>query len=206
MIDYETYSVFWTLLNIVQGFSPVVGMSILLLEIRSNAWFLKFVKTSLFIAGIGYFIVGKMASPKFPVTEQVFLYCITVSVFIHFLMIKNPDKTDKVLGVTLIVANLFSQYWEIPLFILAHLGVSCFEYLGSIDQAYLLLIFCLAIKFTNISISKKDIMILSAPLIFTTLAFYSNPIVFIYMTPLWYLVRCFSCLCLGKFFIQRGVL
>ena len=191
---------------IAQGISPVLGLLVINLEVNVKKWFLTFIKTVLPITGISYCILGQISNPAYSDYWQFLLYSIVISIFIHFLQVRNPDKPTKVLGLVLIVAPLFSQYWEIPLFMLAHLGVSCFEYLGSIDQAYFLLVFWLALKFMNISIAKRDLIILSAPLILTTITFYSNPVVFNYVTPLWFLVRCFSCLCLGKFFIERGVL
>ena len=191
---------------IAQDLSPVAGLLVINLEVNVKKWFLTFIKTVLPIIGISYCILGQISNPAYPDYWQFLLYSIAISVFIHFLQVRNPDKPTKVLGISLIVASLFSQYWEVPLFIFAHLGFPFFEYLGSIDQAYFLLVFWLALKFMNISIAKKDLRILSAPLILTIIAFYSNPIVFTYVTPLWFLVRCFSCLCLGKFFIERGVL
>jgi len=191
-----------------QGLSPVIGLSIILLEIPIKKWFINFIKTVLSMTGIAYFILGQISSPPFPDPWQLLLYSLTVSIFLHFLDIRNPDKTTKVLGVVLIVAHLFSQWWEIPMFIIVHLGLFGYGYgyLGSIDQLYLILVFYLALRLSNISIAKKDLMLLSAPIIFSTLAFCLNPIMISYVTPTWFFARCLSCFCLGKFFLERSVL
>jgi len=191
----------------VQGFSPVIGLSLILLEIPIKKWYLTFIKIALPTLGIVYCILGQIISNSaFPDYWQILLYSIAVSLFLHLLERKNPDKTTKVLGIVLIVTHLFSQYWEIPLFIIVHLGLLGYGYLGSVDQLYLVLVFYLALRFSNISIAKKDLIILSIPLIFSTLAFYFYPIIISYVSPLWFLARLISCICLGVFFLEESVL
>jgi len=155
--------------------------------------------------GIAYCILGQISNPAYPDYWQFLLYSTAISVFLHFLQARNPDNNTKVLGLVLIVSHLFSQYWEIPIFIMAHLGL-LYGYLGSIDQLYLILVFYLALRFSNISIAKRDLITLSIPLVFTTLAFYFYPVIISYVSPLWFFARLLSCFCLGKFFIERSVL
>jgi len=206
MSTHESQSLFLTIIFLVEGFSPVLGLYIIAFGVDVKNWVLTIIKTSLPIMGIVYFTLGIIRSPTYSVNEQFLLYSITISIFLHFLQIKNPDKPANVLGITLIVTHLFSQFWEFPLFIMAHLGVPPFTYHGSIDQIYFLLVFYLGLRFTDKIIEKRDIIILAIPLIATTLTFISNPVAFQHMTPIWFLVRCLSCLCLGKFFLDRRVL
>lgn len=135
---------------------------------------------------------------------QVMLYSIAISLFIHLFQDRNPDKGSKVIGISLIVSHLLSQWWEIPLFIIAHLGLLGYEYFSSIDQLYLITVFYMALIFTNISIAKRDLLLLLTPLVFTSLAFYFKPVIIDYVTPLWLFARILSCFCLGKFFIERS--
>lgn len=199
---------FQTIMLIVQGLSPIAGLLIILIEVRVKEWYLNFIKVVLPALGIAYCILGLISNPTFPDYWQVLLYGLTVSLFLHLLQRKNPDKNAKVLGIVLIVTHLFSQYWEIPMFIIVHLGLFGYGYgyLGSIDQLYLILVFYLALRFSNISIAKKDLILLSAPIMFSTLAFFFYPVMISYVSTLWFLVRCFSCFCLGKFFVERSVL
>ena len=206
MNPFEFKPILWTIIFLVEGLSPVVGLIIIAFEVDVKKWLLTFIKNMLTIIGTTYMLLGIMNSNLFPDKEQLILYSVSICLFLHYLQIKNPDKTAKVLGIVLIVTHLFNQYWEIPLFILAHLGIPPFEYHGSIDQIYLLLVFYVALRFANIKIAKKDIVLLSIPLLTTTLAFVSNPVAFQYVTPLWFLVRCLSCFCLGKFFVERSSL
>ena len=137
----EAHIIFQTIIFIVQGLSPVVGMSIILLNISIKKWYLTFIKTVLATIGITYFILGFTSKHMFPDYWQVLLYSITISLFTHFLQRKNPDKNTNVLGIVLIVTHLFSQFWEIPMFIMGHLEIMGYVYLGSIDQLYLILVF-----------------------------------------------------------------
>jgi len=190
---------------IAQGLSPVLGLFIILFEFNIKKWILTFIKTVLPTIGIAYCILGQISNPAYPDYWQFLLYSTAISVFLHFLQARNPDNNTKVLGLVLIVSHLFSQYWEIPIFIMAHLGL-LYGYLGSIDQLYLILVFYLALRFSNISIAKRDLITLSIPLVFTTLAFYFYPVIISYVSPLWFFARLLSCFCLGKFFIERSVL
>ena len=193
------------LVIIAQGLSPVAGLLIILSEIKVKKRLITFTKTILSIFSISYCILGQITNPPFPDYWQILLYSLSMSVFLHLLQNRNPDKNAKVLGITLIVSHLFSQYWEIPIFIMAHLGL-LYGYLGSIDQLYLILVFYRALRFSNISIAKRDLITLSIPLVFTTLAFYFYPVIISYVSPLWFFARLLSCFCLGKFFIERSVL
>lgn len=206
MTPHELQIFIWTCIFLLLGFLPVLGLILLVSDIKVEKWFLKIIKYVLLIMGITYFILGLINKSIFPDNEQIILYSITISLFLHFLEIKNPSKATEVLGIVFIVTHLFSQYWEIPLFIMAHLGSSAFGYHGSIDQLYLLLVFYLALRFTDKTIDKRAIVILTIPLLSTTLAFISKPVAMQYVTPLWFLVRCLSCFCLGKFFLERRVL
>lgn len=197
-------NILFQLAIIAQGLSPVAGLLIILFEVKIKKWFLNFIKTILPIFGISYCILGQTTNPPFPDYWQILLYSLSMSVFLHLLQNRNPDKNAKVLGITLIVSHLFSQYWEIPIFIIVHLGILGYGYLGSIDQLYLVLIFYLALRFSNISIAKRDLVTLSIPLVFTTLAFYFYPVIISYVSPLWFFARFLSCFCLGKFFIERS--
>jgi len=156
--------------------------------------------------GITYYILGQILNPPFPDSPQVLLYSLTISLFLHFLDKKNPDKTTRVLGIVLIVTHLFSQFWEIPMFIMGHLEIMGYVYLGSIDQLYLILVFYLALRFCNISIAKKDLIILLTPIIFTTIAFIFDSVIYTSVPPLWFFSRCLSCFCLGKFILDRSAL
>jgi len=189
-----------------QGFSPVIGLSIILLEIPIKKWYLTFIKTVLPSLGIAYCISGQISHYAFPDYWQIFLYSIVISLFLHFLQRKYPDKNAKVLGVVFIVNHLFSQYWEIPFFIMVHIGILGIGYLGSIDQLYLILVFYLALKFSNISIAKGDLIILLTPLVFTTISYLLDPVIYSYVPPQWFIVRCVNCFCLGKFFLERSEL
>jgi len=190
----------------LHGLLPVAGLLIILFEVNVKEWYLNFIKTVLPFAGIAYCILGQISNPPFPDYWQFLLYSFTISILLHFLQKKNPYKNTKVLGIVLIITHLFSQYWEIPLFIIVHLGLLGYGYLGSVDQLYLILVFYLALRFSNISIAKKDLITLSIPLISTSLAFYFYPVVISYVSPLWFLVRLISCFCLGKFFVERSIL
>ena len=156
--------------------------------------------------GIAYCILGQISNPAFPDYWQIFLYSIAVSLFLHFLQRKYPDKNAKVLGVVLIVNHLFSQYWEVPIFIMVHIGMLGIGYLGSIDQLYLILVFYIALRFSNISIAKGDLIILLTPLVFTTITYLLDPVIYSYVPPQWFIVRCVNCFCLGKFFLERSEL
>jgi len=192
---------------IAQGIFPVLGLFIILFEVNVKKRFMTVIKIVFPTIGIVYCVLEQLSNPAYSVYWQFPLYGIAISVFLHFLQARNPDNNTKVLGLTLIVAHLFSQYWEIPIFIMVHLGFLD-GYLGSIDQLYLILVFYLALRFSNISIAKRDLMILSTPLIFTTLAYYLalnfNPVVMSYVPYLWFYARFISCFCLGKFFIERS--
>lgn len=190
----------------MQGLSPVVGIAIILMGIPIKKQVLKLIKISLALFGAIYFIVGYMNYLAVPDYWQVMLYSITISLFIHLLQGRNPDKGSKVLGVSLIVSHLFSQWWEIPLFIIVHLGLLGYGYFGSMDQLYLILVFYMALRFTNISIAKSDLILLLIPLVFTSLAFYFRPVIIYYVNPLWFFARALSCFCLGRFFIERSEL
>ena len=158
------------------------------------------------IMGIAYCILGQIFSPAFPDYWQIFLYSLAVSFFLHFLQRKYPDKNAKVLGVVLIINHLFSQYWEVPIFIMVHIGMLGIGYLGSIDQLYLILVFYIALRFSNIYISKRDLIILLTPLVFTTITYILDPVIYSYVPPQWFIVRCINCFCLGKFFLERSEL
>lgn len=205
MISSDFKPFFITLIFIVEGLSPVLGLSLIVLEINLKKWVLKVIKIALPLMGIIYFLLG-LNRLLYADKVQIFLYSISISMFLHFLQKRNPDKNAKVLGIVLIVTHIFVQYWEIPHFIMAHLGSTVFSYHGSIDQIYLILVFYLGLKFTQRKIDKWDILLLSTPLIFTTAVFISNPISFTYVTPTYFLVRCTSCFCVGKFFLRRGLL
>lgn len=157
------------------------------------------------IIGILYFILGQIARPPYPCHDLVLFYSLVMPIFIHFSQLKNPDKVTKVLGISLMVSHLFSQYWEIPIFIAGHLNILGAKYLGSIDQMYLILVFYLTLKFANTSIDNKTIIYLSIPLLFSSIALHILPLGEPQM-PLGYIVRGVSCYCLGKVFIDRSTL
>lgn len=205
MINFDFKPFFITLIFIVEGLSPVLGLSLIVLEINLKKRVLKVIKIALPLMGIIYFLLG-LNRLLYVDKVQILLYSISISMFLHFLQKRNPDKNAKVLGIVLIVTHIFVQYWEIPHFIMAHLGSTVFGYHGSIDQIYLILVFYLGIQFTQKRIDTGDILLLSIPLIFTTAVFISNPVSFTYVTPLYFLVRCTSCFCIGKFFLRRRIL
>ena len=202
MTNYDFKSIFIMLIFLVEGLSPVLGLSLIALELNIKKWILKSIKITLPLMGIAYFILG-LNQLLHADKVQILLYSVAISLFLHYLQKRNPDKNAQVLGIVLIVTHIFTQYWEIPLFILAHLGHPAFGYHGSIDQVYLLLVFYLGLRFTKKTIEMKDLILLLIPLIVTTLVFYSNPIAFTYVTPAYFLVRCISCICIGKFFLDR---
>lgn len=190
---------------IFQGVLPILGLIIIILKVKFETWLLTFIKIIVPISGIFYFVLGQRATPQYPCHNLILFYSLVMSIFLHFLQIKNPDKTTKVLGIFLMVSHLFSQYWEIPVFIAGHLNILGAKYLGSIDQLYLILIFYLTSYFTNISVDRETIMYLSIPLVFSAIALHVLPIGKPQM-PLGYIVRSVSCFCLGKVFIDRSVL
>ena len=157
MIRFDFISIFWTIIFIVGGLSPVLGLSLFILDVDIKKRLLTFIKLTFYTMGITYFLLGQLNSSLFIDNEQILLYSIAISLFLHFLQIKNPDKNKEVLGLTLIVTYVFFQYWEVPLFIMAHLGIPPFTYHGSIDQAYLILVFYIALRFTNKVIDKIDV-------------------------------------------------
>lgn len=205
MTPYEIRVFFWNLIFIVQNLLPVVGLLIIVLEVKIRKEFLNFIKIIVPVSGIFYFLVGQTGIPIFPCHNLYLFYSLIIPLFLHFLQFRNPDNPTNVLGVFLMVSHLFSQYWEIPVFIAGHLNVLGAEYLGSIDQIYLILVLYLAIKYANISIDKETILYLSVPLIFSAIALYILPIGKPQM-PLGYLVRGLSCFCLGKVFVDRSIL
>lgn len=189
---------------IFQGFLPVLGLLIFVFEVKVEKRFLTLIKILIPIAGTSYFLLGEVTR-SYPCHNLILFYSLAMTVFLHFLQLKNPDKTTKVLGVFLMVSHLFSQYWEIPVFIAGHLNILGAKYLGSIDQIYLILVFYLALKYANISVDNKTILYLSIPLIFSAIALHILPIGNPQM-PLGYIVRGVSCFCLGKVFIDRSTL
>jgi len=206
VIHFDFQSVFWAIIFIVGGLSPVFGLSLFVIELDLKKQFLTFIKYALSIMGITYYILGNINSSLFINNEQILIYSIVIPLFLHFLQLKNPDKNKEVLGLTLILTHIFSQYWEVPLFIMAHFKIPPFTYHGSIDQAYLILVFYTALKFTKKAIDKIDIVLLLIPLLATTIAFIWEPVAMTYVDPLYFIVRCLSCFCLGKFFIRRRLL
>jgi len=183
-----------------------LGVLIILLEVPIRKEYLTFIKVGLPILGITYFVLGLISSSIFLDNIQFIIYSLAISIFLHALQNRNPEINTKVLGLTLMMTNLFSQYWEAPLFAYAHLGLPGFKYLGSMDQIYLLLVFYLTLKFANISMDIGTVLYLSIPLIATILVFMYRPVIIYYVDPLWFTVRCISCFCLGKVFIERGTL
>ena len=205
MTNFDFKPFFIMLIFIVEGLSPVLGLSLIVLQTNLKKWVLKLIKIALPLMGITYFLLG-LNKLLYVDKVQILLYSVTISLFLHFLQKRNPDKNAKVLGIVLIVTHIFVQYWEIPHFVMAHLGSAVFGYHGSIDQVYLILVFYLGLRFTQKTIDKGDILLLSIPLIFTTAVFISNPTSFTYVTPTYFLVRCTSCFCVGKFFLKRRLL
>ena len=194
-----------------QGILPVLGLFIILFEVNVKKWFLTIIKIVLPTIGIVYCALEQISNPAYPVYWQFLVYSIAISVFLHFLQARNPDNNTKVLGLTLIVAHLFSQYWEIPIFIAGHLGVLGAVYTSSFDQLYLILVFYLAIKYANIMVNRKTITYLLIPIIYSAIAVYvlpgkiQTPFGYVNVMP-GYTARCVSCFFLGKAFVDRSVL
>ena len=203
MIPPDFDFVFWTIIFIVGGLSPVLGLSLFVTEFNIKKRYLTFIKRSLPTMGITYFILGLINNSLFKDNEQILIYSIAISLLLHFLQSKNPGKDKEALAQTLIVTYIFFQYWEVPLFIMAHLNIPPFTYHGSIDQAYLILVSFISLKFTEKTIDKIDLALLSIPLLATTIAFIWEPVAMSYVDPLYFIVRSLSCFCLGKFFIRR---
>ena len=205
MTPYETFHFFFAFIFIFQGILPVVGFLILVSKFKIEKEFLTIIKFIIPLVGLIYFMLGQRASPPYPCNDLVLFYSMVIPLFLHFFQIRNPEKPTKVQGIVLIVSHLFSQYWEIPVFIAGHLNILGAKYLGSIDQLYLILVFYLAIKYANISIDGHVLLDLLTPLFFSTIALFLIPIGEQQM-PIGYFVRGISCLFLGKVFIERSVL
>lgn len=205
MSPYRFHYFLWALIFIVQNLLPVIGLLVLVLKVKVGKEFLTFIKYIIPIVGMIYFILGQRVEPAYPCHDIYLFYSLVIPLFLHFFQIRNPDKKTEVLGVFLMVSHLFSQYWEIPVFIAGHLNILGAKYLGSIDQIYLILVFYLAIKYANISIDGHVFLDLLIPIIFSALALYLVPIGNPQM-PLGYFVRGTSCFFLGKVFIERSVL
>lgn len=205
MTPYEIQSFLWTFMFIFQGLLPIFGILIFIYQIKPGKTLLNMITFFVPIIGILYFILGQIVRPLYPCHDLVLFYSLVMPLFLHFSQLKNPDKMAKVLGIFLMVSYLFSQYWEIPVFIAGHLNILGAKYLGSIDQMYLILVFYLTLKFANTSIDNKTIMYLSIPLLFSSIALHILPLGEPQM-PLGYIVRGVSCFCLGKVFIDRSTL
>lgn len=205
MTPWEIHYFFFAFMFIFQGILPVVGFLILVSKFKIEKEFLTIIKLIIPMVGLIYFMLGQRASLPYPCNVLVLFYSFIMSLFLHFFQIRNPEKPTKVLGIFLMVSHLFSQYWEIPVFIAGHLNILGAKYLGSIDQLYLILVFYLAIKYANISIDGHVFLDLLTPLFFSTITLFLIPIGTPQM-PIGYIVRSISCFFLGKVFIERSVL
>lgn len=205
MSPLEFHKFLWALIFIVQNLLPVIGLLVIILKVKVGKGFLTFLKFMIPIVGIIYFIMGRRSSPGYPCNDIYLFYSLVIPLFLHFFQMRNPDKMTKVLGIFLMVSHLFSQYWEIPVFVAGHLNILGAKYLGSIDQLYLILVFYLAIKYSNISIDGYVLLDLLTPMFFSVIALFLAPIGNPQM-PLGYFVRGISCLFLSKVFIERSVL
>jgi len=205
MTTLEFRNFLWALIFIVQNLLPVIGLLVIILKVKVGKGFLTFLKIMIPIVGIIYFVMGRRPSAGYPCNDIYLFYSLVIPLFLHFFQMRNPDNITKVLGIFLMVSHLFSQYWEIPVFIAGHLNILGAKYLGSIDQLYLILVFYLAIKYANISMDGHVFLDLVTPLFFSTIALFLIPIGSPQM-PVGYFVRGISCLFLSKVFIERSVL
>lgn len=178
------------------GMFPVVGYTLCHVKFNGKKWLVLTTCVIVFFSMLA-FTFAKQIDIEDPPT---ILYLSYAGFMIFFLVLLTRkygyDKFNVLLGVTLLLTYVTTQWWEIPVYIFAVLGVFGKEYLGPWNQIYLATSFILALKMGKVKITKTNILLLLSSLVTSTLIIMRYPGLE-YSGGVWMVNRFIGYACLG---------
>lgn len=185
------------------GMLPAFGLCLQYIKLKGRKWFVTV--TILVILLIFIFYVFAPYNP--PTNNPTIAYyppkILYVSyglffetVLIAFVWKYGFSDFGKLLGLSLLLTHVVTEYWEIPIFVFGHLGLFGKYYAGSINQIYLIVSFVLLTYFSKFSFNKKSVLTLLIPIIVSFVIVSQYPDI-IYCSSIWIIPRVVTYVCLG---------